>query len=175
PPINSGSMADIAFLLLIFFLVCTTISSDVGLKRQLSNPCPPIINCDLLVSENNLLNIQINEHHELMVRGDRLSIEQLKERVIKFMDNNANDECHYCKGKRTASDSDHPQKAKIALDVNPKSTYNFYIKVEDEISKALKFLRISYAQTTFGKSIENLDNDELAKIRDAYPFNLTDF
>ena len=175
PSINTGSMADIAFLLLIFFLVCTTISSDVGLERQLSRPCPPDINCDLIVKENNLLTITINENDELMVRGELTNIHQLKERLVKFIDNNGSDSCNYCNGNKSLLDSDDPTKAKISLNINPKSSYNFYIKVEDEISKAYKELRISYAQQKFGKGLKDLNQEDLVKIKSAYPFNLSDF
>lgn len=175
PDVNSGPMADIAFLLLIFFLVCTTISSDVGLKRQLAQPCPTGTDCTKMISENNLLRIFLNEKDELLVNDELIEITAFKDRIKDFIDNNADKSCSYCKGESASSDSDNPKKASLSLTINPQSTYDFYIKVEDEISKAYLELRTSYAKNVFGKNVTDLNAEELQSTKRAYPFNLADF
>ncbi|MCA0153097.1 ExbD/TolR family protein [Winogradskyella vincentii] len=113
--VNAGSMADIAFLLLIFFLVTTTISADKGILRQLSAECPPGTNCKADIAERNLLRININAENEIMVKNEIVPIEKLKQFVIEFVDNNGSDSCGYCNGNKNEQSSDHPKKAVISL------------------------------------------------------------
>ncbi|MCB0660276.1 MAG: biopolymer transporter ExbD, partial [Saprospiraceae bacterium] len=84
--INAGSMADIAFLLLIFFLVTTTITEDKGILVKLppdvSEPSPPIS-----INERNVLHVLINADNELLVQGEMINISQLKERTKLFITN----------------------------------------------------------------------------------------
>ena len=82
PEVSAGSMADIAFLLLIFFLVTTTIETNVGLDRKLpsSNESSP-------VAEKNLLRVNLNATNELLVDGELLPIDQLRDKTISFLDN----------------------------------------------------------------------------------------
>ncbi|MEM9300060.1 MAG: biopolymer transporter ExbD, partial [Bacteroidota bacterium] len=70
PEINSSSMADIAFLLLIFFLVTTTIANDRGLSLQLPPNPEDIENIDIKIPERNLFKIQINSADRLLVEGE---------------------------------------------------------------------------------------------------------
>jgi len=84
PQVNAGSMADIAFLLLIFFLVTTTIETDKGLDRMLpskNTPPPPPI------SQRNILPILINGEDQLLVNGDVVNISELKDIAVGFIDN----------------------------------------------------------------------------------------
>ena len=69
PEVNAGSMADIAFLLLIFFLVTATISSDEGINRMLPEECPPGMDCSSIKPERNILRIDINNNDDIMVEN----------------------------------------------------------------------------------------------------------
>ena len=93
PEINSSSMADIAFLLLIFFLVTTTMDVDTGIYKKL----PPIPedqqqNDDVKVKQRNVLSILVNRNNELLVNGEVLSISQLRDKTKEFFLNPANKE-----------------------------------------------------------------------------------
>ncbi len=82
--INAGSMADIAFLLLIFWLVTTTIDSDEGIKRQLPPPVPPDIDVPQ-AKEQNVFNVKVNFLDLLLVEGEPLDIEDLKDKAKDFL------------------------------------------------------------------------------------------
>ena len=82
--INAGSMADIAFLLLIFWLVTTTIDSDEGIKRQLPPPVPPDIDVPQ-AKEQNVFNVKVNFLDELLVEAEPLDIEDLKDKAKDFL------------------------------------------------------------------------------------------
>lgn len=89
--INAGSMADIAFLLLIFFLVTTTMEFDQGIAKMLPQKPPPDMPPVILL-DRNVLTIQANFNDELMVDKEPLQITELKDKVIEFMKNEGNDE-----------------------------------------------------------------------------------
>jgi biopolymer transport protein ExbD len=89
--INAGSMADIAFLLLIFFLVTTTMEFDQGIAKMLPQKPPPDMPPVILL-DRNVLTIQANFNDELMVDKEPLQITELKDKVIEFMKNERNDE-----------------------------------------------------------------------------------
>jgi biopolymer transport protein ExbD len=82
--INAGSMADIAFLLLIFWLVTTTIESDMGIKRQLPPPVPPDIDIPQ-AKEQNVFNVKVNFLDLLLVEGQPLEIQELKNKAKSFL------------------------------------------------------------------------------------------
>ncbi len=82
--INAGSMADIAFLLLIFWLVTTTIESDMGIKRQLPPPVPPDIDVPQ-AKEQNVFNVKVNFLDLLLVEGQPLDIQELKNKAKSFL------------------------------------------------------------------------------------------
>ncbi|WP_142786166.1 ExbD/TolR family protein [Changchengzhania lutea] len=70
PEVNAGSMADIAFLLLIFFLVTAAIPNDKGINRKLPAKCPPNTVCDSAIKEHNILRILINNEDDIMVNSN---------------------------------------------------------------------------------------------------------
>ena len=168
--VNAGSMADIAFLLLIFFLVTTTISAEKGILRQLPAECPPGENCKTDIPERNLLRIYINANNEIMINSVVMSLEDVQQSIIDFVDNNGNATCNYCKGKQLNELSDHPQKAVISLSHDALTSYDYYIKVQDEITKGFYYLRSNYAKTIYGKSPKQLSKSELNTVKKAYPF-----
>ncbi len=88
--INAGSMADIAFLLLIFFLVTTTMDQDIGILRQLPPPVPDDIENPPEVIARNVYEVLVNSNDELLVEGERMDISQLKEGALNFYTNPSN-------------------------------------------------------------------------------------
>ena len=152
PEVNAGSMADIAFLLLIFFLVTTTIETDSGLDRKL----PPMEPQDeeVTIKERNLLQVLINKDNQLMVNEEIMELEDLRQRAVDFLDNGGgtNDKgetCDYCQGARDEKSSVHPDKAIISLVNDRETKYSTYIAVQNELVAAYNVLRNREAQRLY--------------------------
>ena len=94
PGINSSSTADIAFMLLIFFLTTTSMDTDRGLARRLPNPPDPNVkqNDDIIVKERNVLQVRLNKDNQLMVGSEYLDIKQLRAKAKEFVANPNNEE-----------------------------------------------------------------------------------
>ena len=173
PTVNAGSMADIAFLLLIFFLVTTTISTDKGILRTLPKKC--ITNdCYETIPERNILKILINAKDEIMIDEELAEIDDVKDAVKAFVDNNGNGNCDYCMGYGLDTLSDEPSKAVISLKADALSSYKAFIAIQDELSQAYFELRVDYAKNIFDKEIDHLLEDELKATKQAYPFLLSE-
>ncbi|MCF7568596.1 biopolymer transporter ExbD [Sabulilitoribacter arenilitoris] len=172
PEVNAGSMADIAFLLLIFFLVTATIPKDTGINRKLAkeNEIPHPIT----IQERNILRIVINNNDEIMVDDDLILIDELKDLVASFIDNNGDGTCNYCNGIKNEKASNNPKKAVVSLQTGTLTSYNQFIEVQDELTKAYYQLRQTYSQNVLKKEVENLSKTDLKKVKDAYPFILSE-
>ena len=109
PEVNAGSLADIAFLLLIFFLVTTTIETDAGLDRMLP-PAEPPEDVDVVIKQKNIFTVNINRNGQLLVEEEILDIKNLRKEAIAFLDNGGDGSCNYCKGRKDASSSDNPER-----------------------------------------------------------------
>ncbi|MFT5761105.1 MAG: biopolymer transport protein ExbD [Polaribacter sp.] len=169
PEINAGSMADIAFLLLIFFLVTTTMDVDSGISKKLSEK-PPIDYVPPVIKEKNIFEVNINRNNEMLVEDQAMKIGELKEAAIKFIDNGGGDgkpeedgtpgkPCDYCKGARSPSSSDHPNKAIISVQSDRGTEYGMYIKVQNELLRAYTELRNRLALEKYNVSYEQLEED----------------
>ncbi len=174
PEVNAGSMADIAFLLLIFFLVTAVIPKDQGFNRKLPEKCPPNIVCEDIIKERNILRIAINNNDEIMADGDIISIDKLKGIVKDFLDNNGDHSCEYCNGAQLDGSSVNPAKAVISLKSDKLTSYKQFIAVQDELTKAYFELRQTYIKNVLKKTSENLTEEELKQVKDAYPFILSE-
>lgn len=190
PEINAGSMADIAFLLLIFFLVTTTMDVDSGIPRKLpqkqQNPL------DIDINARNVLEININKNNELLVENVHTSISELKEIAINFIDNGAGfdankNPCDWCKGDKNKNSSEHPTKAVISISADRKASYETYILVMDKLNQAYSALRNRLSKELYSISYNELQsklksdskNDEeilqkIKVIRLKYPLLISD-
>ncbi|MEY8849746.1 ExbD/TolR family protein [Psychroserpens sp. XS_ASV72] len=139
PEVNAGSMADIAFLLLIFFLVTTTIPKDSGITRKL----PPIEENDedVIIKEKNIFTVLINDKDQLLVEDELMEIKNLRAAAVKFLDNGGDGTCSYCQGAKDPKSSDNPDKAIISLKNNRMTSYKAYITVQNELVAAYNELR----------------------------------
>lgn len=174
PEINAGSMADIAFLLLIFFLVTTTMNVDSGVPKRLSEK-PPEEFEPPIVKEKNIFEININRNNELLVEGEEMKIEDLKEAAKKFIDNgggegkivegNPTGPCTYCKGERDPESSDHPNKAIITVTSDRLTEYGTYVKVQSELIGAYTDLRNALSQQRYNIAYTELE-EQYKKIKD---------
>jgi len=115
PEINAGSMADIAFLLLIFYLVTTTMDTDKGINRKLPPFDEELIQDPPPIKERNIFTVLVNSNDQLLVEDEYLEIGQLREKAMEFIDNNGDRSCDYCKGYGMSISSDNPDKAVISL------------------------------------------------------------
>lgn len=166
PEVNAGSMADIAFLLLIFFLVTTTIEKDKGILRSLPQIQPPN-ETPVVIKQKNLFTVLLNKNDDLLVEDERMEVKDLREAAIAFLDNGGSTDaegntCDYCKGKRDPESSDHPDKAIITLQHDRETSYGKYIEVQNELVAAYNFLRNREAKrlynTTFTKMLADKDD-----------------
>ena len=156
PEVNAGSMADIAFLLLIFFLVTTTIETDAGLDRMLP-PAEPPEDVDVVIKQKNIFTVNINKNGQLLVEEQIMDIKGLREAAIAFLDNGGDGSCNYCKGRRDASSSDNPEKAIISLKNDRETKYSTYITVQNELVGAYNDLRNREAQRLFGRDFTEME------------------
>lgn len=155
PEVNAGSMADIAFLLLIFFLVTTTIETDAGLDRMLPPIEPPDI--DVVIKEKNIFTVNINKNGQLLVEDELKDLKDLRAAAIAFLDNGGDGSCSYCKGNRDESSSDNPTKAIISLKNDRETQYGVYITVQNEIVGAYNDLRNRESQRLYGKDFTDME------------------
>lgn len=153
PEVNAGSMADIAFLLLIFFLVTTTIEKDSGIVRQL----PPKEDVEIppRIRERNLFIVNVNRSDQLLVGDNLMELKDLREAAIAFLDNGGAaqgtaDYCTYCKGERNPSSSDNPDKAIISVQNDRLTSYKMYIAVQNELVAAYNTLRDRESERLYG-------------------------
>lgn len=159
PEVNAGSMADIAFLLLIFFLVTTTIETDAGLDRMLPPIEPP--DQDVVIKQKNIFTVNINKNGQLLVEEQLLDLQDLRETAIAFLDNGGDGTCNYCKGNKDASSSDNPTKAIISLKNDRETKYATYITVQNELVGAYNDLRNRECQRLFGRDFTDMEAEFL--------------
>ena len=161
PEVNAGSMADIAFLLLIFFLVTTTIETDAGLNRKLP-PLEPPTEKPPVLREKNIFEVVVNKNNQLLVENELTELKSLQQKAIDFLDNGGGvgaEACNYCQGKRSASSSDNPEKAVISLQNDRETNYKTYIAVQNELVAAYNFLRNREAQKLYGQDFTEMYAD----------------
>lgn len=142
PEVNAGSMADIAFLLLIFFLVTTTIETDSGINRKL----PPVEDVEdpPIIKEKNIFTVVVNKNNQLLVEEELTDVSDLRSMAIEFLDNGGGEgeeACDYCQGDRDPKSSDNPNKAIISLKNDRETSYKIYIAVQNELVAAYNDLR----------------------------------
>ncbi len=159
PEINGSSLADIAFLLLIFFLVVTTIDVDAGIGLVLP-PIPDDVEPPP-VRERNLLNILVNAQGMVLLDEEPAAISEVRQRVKDFVDNpNNNPEL-----------SESPDDAIVSIKTDRRTPYNVYIDMLDEVMGAYAELRNQASQDRFGVPYSALEQNsvEEEEIKDMYP------
>ena len=171
PEINAGSMADIAFLLLIFFLVATTMNTDTGIQRVLppwvENPtddAPPI-------KERNLMQVKVNQYDQIQVQGKLVHLSQVKDLAKDFILNVGDSEEL---PEQVVTDIElvgsYPvSEGVISLQNDRGTSYDMYIKVQNELTRAFNEIRDNVARERFGASFEELDEAKRKAIQKAVP------
>jgi len=174
PEINAGSMADIAFLLLIFFIVATTMDVDSGILTKLPPMPPEDQEKPPEIKERNIFQVLVNANDKILVEGEWGDIETLKDKAKEFVDNNLDGTCSYCRGRRSPDLSDNPDKAVISLQNDRGTSYNMYIQVQNELKKAYNELRETASRDKFGKGFNDLTGDEQREIQKMYPMRVSE-
>lgn len=161
--VNAGSMADIAFLLLIFFLVTTTIAEDKGVLVKLppwSNEPPP----ELKLNQRNVYSVLVNANNQLLVRGELTDIENLRENAKEFIMN----------PNKRSDMAEKPTKAIISLKNDRGTKYTTYLEVWNELKGAYNELREVESQNRFNKSYEFIDREQKKAINADIPLVISE-
>lgn len=165
--VPQAGMADIAFLLLIFFLVVTTIDVDTGIGMQLPPPPdpdqepPPI-------RERNLMNILVNARGQILINERQANIQQVRQLVIDFVDN--------ANRAQDPNLSESPRQAIVSIKTDRQTSYEIYIDMLDEVIGAYRELRDEVARRDFGISYREYSSRrsrEDNEIRQMYPQNIS--
>ena len=181
PEINSSSQADIAFLLLCFFLMTTSMDTDYGLIRRLP---PPVENNDedIKVKTRNVMNVLINKNDKLMVTVNgktksNMKVKDLKDEVKYFMTPHPGDE--------SAPEVDYKpipglpgdipmSKGVISLQNDRGTSYEMYLSVQDALAAAFREMRDDMALKHFGKKFDQLNEDQTTAISTAVPLRISE-
>lgn len=173
PEINGGSMADIAFLLLIFFLVTTTMDVDTGILRQL----PPIPDAqqeekDIDIKERNIFVVLINAQDRLLVENRFMKVEDLREAAKEFIRNDLNKEDLPEKEPKFIKELNKEvmvPKGVISLQNDRGTSYGIYIEVQNELVAAYNEVRDEAAFEYFGKrKFDDLTEEQQDAIKKIY-------
>ena len=178
PEVNSSSTADIAFLLLVFFLCTTTMAVNKGLARRLPPPVPAEQKTqDLKVKERNVFVVLLNSNDQLLVQGEYTEVKDLKEKAKEFIKNETNDEnlpekevieTQYFGS--IAVTKNHV----ISLQNDRGTSYSAYIEVQNELVAAYNELRNDLAKAKFGQAYDDLQEDQQKAIQKIYPQKISE-
>ena len=177
PEINGSSMADIAFIALIFFLMVTTMDKEEGISRVL----PPIPAEDQKVEDQkvnrrNIIQVKINSNDRLLAGSQPMDVSQLKDKIKEFMTNPYDDpnlpekEIQDIPGLGPVPVS----KGVISLQNDRGTTYQAYITVQNELIKAVNELRDDFSMRTYGKKYSKLDEERQELVRKAVPQRISE-
>ena len=179
PEINASSMADISFLLLIFFLVTTSMDVNQGLARRLPAPIPPDAKVeDTDINKRNLFVVKINWENKLLVQGQELDVRQLRAKAKEFIAN-ANDDPNM--PRLFEEDFGQPfgtlkytKEHVISVQNDAETQYQAYLEVQNELVAAYNELREECAQKYFHTAYTELDEEWQKKIQKIYPQKISE-
>lgn len=177
PQLNTTSTADISFMLLIFFLITTSLDTDFGLRRQLPPATPEEQMEDRDVKKRDLLTIRIDAADRLSCDDQPVTLAQLTDRVERFVDNAHNSpelpEKHWMdipRLGRCAVTSKHV----ISLQADPQASYDTYFKVQNAIVIAYHNLRDRLARRHFGHPYDECSDAEREAVNTYYTQRLSE-
>ena len=175
--INASSSADIAFLLLIFWLTTTTMNSDKGLQRRL--PPMPDENQkqeDVKVNRRNIIQVKINSNDRVIAGGQIMEISEIKDKIVEFVTNPMNLETLPEKEMKEIEGFGQyaVSKGVVSLQNDRGTSYNAYLQVQNELVKAFNEIRDDFAVKNYGKKYNALDEDKQKIVRDAIPQSISE-
>lgn len=163
PGVNAGSMADIAFLLLIFFLVTTTIDIDKGIPVKLP-PYSEIPPENLKLKKRNVYRVVVNANNQILVRGKEMKVSSIRESAKKFISNYGKD----------PEMSTNPKSAIVSLQNDRGTNYETYLAVYNELKAAYNELWDDYAMQQFQRKYEDLDKEQGKEVKEEIPLVLSE-
>lgn len=153
--LNTTSTADISFMLLIFFLVTTSMDVDKGLLRQLPSPEPQKKEQQTVVDKANLMELRLTAGDTLLVNGKPMKVSQLKEETIRFV---------HRLGKKHL----------ISIESDRDADYNLYFQMQNQLMEAYSQLRNETAQKKYHRDYALLNNDQKEQVRNICPQRITE-
>ena len=177
PALNTSSTADIAFLLLCYFLMTTTMGSQTGLQRRL--PPMPDQNqqqVDQKVNRRNIIIVKINSADRILAGSEPIDVSQLKDKIKEFLSNPADDPNLPEKEMQEIEGfGQYPvSKGVISLQNDRGTSYRAYIAVQNELVKAVNELRDEFSRNNYGKPFASLDEDKQDIVKKAIPQNISE-
>lgn len=178
PEIPSASMADIAFMLLIFFITATSMDVDSGLERVLPQMPPKDQQEDKTppIKERNVFTVLIDKYNRLMVEGEITPISSLREKTKEFIQN-PNDDPTLPETKMTEIPllGEYPvTKGVISLQNDQGTRYGTYLEVQNELVAAINEARNDLSSAKFGKKYDQLTSEQQEAIREAIPSRISE-
>lgn len=176
PEINAGSMADIAFLLLIFFLVTTTMDVDTGISRKLPPPLDPNIKPPD-INERNIFTVLVNNRDRLLVEGKPGDVGTLREKAKEFLSNPHNREDLPLIEMKNIPPLGMVRVSKgvISLKNDRGTSYKMYIAVQNELAAAINELRDELSMIKFGRKYNDLlMEDQITAVQKAIPVAISE-
>ncbi|MDR1403132.1 MAG: biopolymer transporter ExbD [Tannerellaceae bacterium] len=178
PGINATSSADIAFMLLLFFLMTSSMDTDKGLPRRLPPPVPKDQKkTDLDIKKRNIMIVLINSNNQILCNNEYIEIKQLKDKVKEFIDNPYNDE-H--KPEKVSVDVPYfgemlvTKNHVISLQNDRGTEYQAYINVQNELAAAYNELRDDVSRKKFDKAFGELDEEQQKAVQLIYPQKISE-
>lgn len=177
PGLNTTSTADISFMLLIFFLVTSSMDTDKGLPRQLPPPQDEQKEQELMVRERNVLELRLDADDRLTIGGEQASLSQLEQRVVEFVANTKNDPSLPEKSTRDVNLFGRTQVSDrhiISIQVDRHTSYDAYFQMQNAIVAAYNNLRNQLAQSRFGHSYAQCSAEERDAVNMVYPQRISE-
>lgn len=173
----SSSLADIAFMVLIFFLLVSTMDQELGLQRRLPPmPDPNQKTDDVQIKRRNIMVVKINDADRLLAGGTPMDVSMLKDKAKEFLLNPAESEALPEREEKTIEGfGSYPvSKGVISLQNTRGTSYNAYLKVQNELVKAVNEIRDEFSMANFGKVYISLDEDKQRIVREVIPQNISE-
>jgi hypothetical protein len=170
-------LADIAFMLLIFFLVTTTMDTDAGISRMLPPPVPQETDeTPPKIKERNVFVVLINKNDQLLVEGKLMRIEDLKEEAKEFIANPARLETlpEFKSEEIPYFGTVDVSKQIISLQNDRGTSYGIYLKAQDELARAYNELRDELGMRKFGKKYDDLEEEQQKAVRSIFPQRISE-
>ncbi len=152
PQLNTTSTADISFMLLIFFLVTTSMDVDKGLERQLPPPDPAKEEVVADISRDLAMSIRLSDDNQVLIDEEPAAISQVKQRVMEFI-----------------SHCEKPDQHVVSIDISRKADYKTYFSLQNEIVAAYNLLRNQRAMKLYKQPFDACSEEQQEAIRAFYP------
>jgi biopolymer transport protein ExbD len=178
PGLNTGSMSDISFLLLTFFLLTSSINTDQGIQRKLPPPLKTQQEDEIKINKRNVLVVLVNMKDQIMVNSEFLpDVNMLKDKTKEFISNPMDDETMSDKKVtyiQELGSEETVSKGVISLQNDRGTSYEMYIAVQNQLTAAFNELRDEYSNARFGKPFNKLNNTQRKGVQKVIPVNISE-